>query len=315
MSSGNLPTLSVAICTCDQQAFIGEAIESVLAQNYPRLEVVVADDSSSDATSQIVADYAKRYPQVIRAVLHRGERSIVANFNRALAACSGELVAILDGDDVYLPGKLGAQVEAFVREPDVVLCRHPVEVFDDQTGATLRIADPNPGQKRAQAIDLVAKGNFVPTASNMMRRAAMPSAGVPIAFRHAPDWILAIETARNGTILRVPQVLARYRVHPAQITNVVPGRDEVFRDVMRTLSYVEERYPELAAAVPQGRRVLSLWEASRRFTGTRDLGWINAGLRTALRHDPLNPRLWLILFAANAHVRWLTRLLRRRLTR
>jgi glycosyltransferase involved in cell wall biosynthesis len=311
MSSHDLPTLSVAIWTCDQEAFIGEAIESVLAQDYPRLEVVVADDSSSDGTPQIVASYARRYPEVVKAVLHRGERSIAANVNRALAACSGELVAILDGDDVYLPGKLAAQIEAFARDADVVLCRHPVEVFDDRTGAILRIEDPNPDQTRAHAIDLVAKGNFVPTASSMMRRAAMPSAGVPPAFRHAPDWILAIETARNGTILRIPQVLARYRVHAAQITNAASGRDEATRDAMRTLSYVEDHYPELAPAVPRGRGVVSAWEAHRRITGTRDLSWINEGLRTALRHDPLNLRLWRALLAANA--RRLRRLSRRHL--
>jgi glycosyltransferase involved in cell wall biosynthesis len=312
MNSAELPTVSVAIWTCNQEAFVGEAIESVLSQNYPRLEVVIADDSSSDATPQVVANYARRHPELIKAVLHRGERSIASNVNRALAACSGELVAILDGDDTYLPGKLAVQVEALVHEPDVVLCRHPVEVFDDGTGAILRIEDPNPEQMRAQAIDLVARGNFVPTASSMMRRAAMPSAGVPAVFRHAPDWILAIETARNGTILRIPQVLARYRIHAAQITNVASGREEATRDAMLTLSYVEDRYPELAPAVGRGRRVVSAWEAHRRLAGTQDFSWINAGLRTALRQDPLNPRLWRAYLAANA--RRLTRLAGRRVT-
>jgi glycosyltransferase involved in cell wall biosynthesis len=312
MSPRSLPTVSVAIWTCNHEAFIGEAIESVLAQDHPLLELVVADDHSSDDTPRILADYASRHRDVIRPVLHEGNRSIVANVNRALASCSGELVAILDGDDVYLPGKLAAQVDVFVREPDVVLCRHPVEVFDDRTGATLRIEDPNPEQTRAGAIDLVARGNFVPTGSSMMRRAAMPGS-VPAVIRNAPDWILAIETARKGTILRIPEVLARYRVHGAQMTSVASGEESVFLDAMRTLSYVELRYPDLAAGVAQGRRIVSAWEAHRRLTGTSDVRWINAGLRTALRHDPVALRLWRALFAANA--RSLMRTARGRLRR
>jgi glycosyltransferase involved in cell wall biosynthesis len=294
-----LPTVSVAIWTCDQEAFIAQAIESVLAQDYPRLEVVVADDSSSDATPQIVADYASRHPEVVKAVLHRGERSIAANVDRAIATCSGELVAILDGDDLYLPGKLNAQVEVFAREPDVVLCRHPVEVFSDRTNAVLGIEDPNPEQTRAGAADLVAKGNFVPTASSMMRRAAMPSTGMQSIVRHAPDWLLAIETARRGTILRIPKPLARYRIHPQQTSRVAVGDEAVYGDAMRTLAYVEGCYPELAPAARCGRRVVSAWEAYRRLTGTREIGWINAGLRAALRYDPLSPRLWRALAAAN----------------
>jgi len=306
MKAGDLPTVSVAIWTCDQEAFIGQAIESVLAQDYPLLELVIADDHSSDGTPRIVSDYARRHRHVIKPLLHQGSRSIVANFNRALSACSGELVAILDGDDVYLPGKLSAQVDVFRREPNAVLCRHPVEVFDDRTGATLRIEDPNPAQGRARAIDLVAKGNFVPTASSMMRRAAMPPGGAPLGIEHAPDWIFAIETARLGTIVRIPRVLSRYRVHAGQITSVASGEDAVFLDAMRTLSYVEKRYPDLASAVPRGRRAVTAWEAHRRLTGTSDIRWINAGLRTALRHDPLRLLLWRAVAAANARYLWRT---------
>ena len=89
MTAADLPTVSVAIWTCDQEAFIGQAIDSVLAQNYPLLELVIADDHSSDATPRIVADYARRHPHLINPLLHRGDRSIVKNFNRALSACSG----------------------------------------------------------------------------------------------------------------------------------------------------------------------------------------------------------------------------------
>jgi glycosyltransferase involved in cell wall biosynthesis len=287
-----LPLVSVAIWTCDQCEFIAEAIESALNQDYPRIEIVVADDNSIDGTENIVERYARRYPHIIRPVLHRGSRSIVDNVNRALAECRGDLVAILDGDDAYLPGKIGAQVEAFSANPDVVLCRHPVELVDGVTNRVVGLEDPNPEQERATAFDLVARGNFVPTASSMMRRAAMPQNGADTMLRNGPDWLLAIETARRGTILRLPKPLARYRLHPRQISAVAVGEERVLRDALLTLRLVEERFEELAPACPSGRRVVTKWEANRRITRSANLRWTLNGLRLALRHDWRDRRLW-----------------------
>ena len=298
---GTDPKVSVAIWTCDQEEFIGDAITSAVEQDYPDLEIVVADDASRDATPRIVSEFSRRFPGVVRPLLHTGARSIVANVNRALAACSGELVAMLDGDDVFLAGKVRAQVEAFAQNPDVVLCRHPVEAFRGAAdSAAIRTLDFNPDQTRSTAADLVAKGNFVAPGSSMMRREAIPVAGVPQVVQHAPDWLLAIETARRGTTLRLPQVLARYRLHPGQITSVRSKSDVVFRDAMRTLAYVEHRYPELAYCCPSGRRVITKWEAHRRLAGSRDYRWITTGIRAALRRDPTALMLWRVLLTTSA---------------
>ena len=61
---GANPKVSVAIWTCDQEAFIGDAITSALEQDYPDLEIVVADDASRDATPRIVSEFARRFPAV-----------------------------------------------------------------------------------------------------------------------------------------------------------------------------------------------------------------------------------------------------------
>jgi glycosyltransferase involved in cell wall biosynthesis len=295
------PKVSVAISTCDQEAFIGDAITSALEQDYPALEIVVADDASRDGTPRIVSEFARRFPSVVQPLLHTGGRSIVANVNRALAACSGQFVATLDGDDVFLAGKLKAQVEAFEENPDVVLCRHPVEAFTGAAdSAAVHTLDFNPGQMRSTAADLVAKGNFVAPASSMMRREAIPAAGVPGVIQHAPDWLLGIETARRGTTLRLPQVFARYRLHPGQITSVRSKSDVVFRDAMRTLTYVEHHYPDLAHCCPSGRRVITKWEAHRRLAGSQDYRWITAAIRAALRRDPTEPILWRALLTTTA---------------
>jgi glycosyltransferase involved in cell wall biosynthesis len=290
--TGKAPTsVSVAIWTCNQERFIAEAIESALGQDYPGIEIVVADDSSDDSTPEIVSDYARRYPDRVRPLLHRGPRSIVANVNRALAACTGELVAPLDGDDFFLPGKISAQAKALADHPDVAICRHPVQVVDER-GAIVDTVDLSPSLQLAGPRDLLIHGFFIYTvAAMMLRRSAMPAAGVPPVAEHAPDSLLAIETARQGWILRVDEVLASYRRHAGQITAPEPGSEVVFEDAMRGIAYVEETYPELADACPYARAHLTSWEARRR-RGSADLGWVSAGLRRALRSAPLNRALW-----------------------
>ena len=295
------PKVSVAIWTCNQQEFIADTIASALDQDYPDLEVVVADDHSEDDTPRIVGDWQQRFPDIVRPLFNRGERSIRKNVNRALTACTGELVAILDGDDLYRPGKIWAQVRAFEENPDVVICHHPVEQFDTNTGARVGMWDLNPDQPRATVADVVAKGSFLATASVMMRRQAMPPGGVPPVVDNAVDYLLAIETARGGgTILRLPEILARYRVHPAQMTNPTSRQAVVFQDVMSTLDYVERTYPDLAPRCNQGRRVFTEWEAGRRLTHSADARWVSAGLLTALRYQPWRPWLWRSLVSVNA---------------
>jgi glycosyltransferase involved in cell wall biosynthesis len=284
-------SVSVAIWTCNQEQFIGEAIESALDQDYPGIEIVVADDNSDDSTPEIVTDYARRYPDRVRPMLNRGRRSIVANVNRALAACTGELVATLDGDDFFLPGKISAQAKAFAERPYVAVCRHPVQVVDER-GTVIDTVDLQPSLLLAGPRDLLVDGFFIYTASAMMlRRSAMPRNGLPSLVEHAPDYLLAIETASRGPILRVDAILASYRRHARQITAPQRGSEVVFEDAMRALSYVEATHPELADACPRARVLLTKWEADRRRVSS-DLDWVSAGIRRALRTAPLDRGLW-----------------------
>jgi glycosyltransferase involved in cell wall biosynthesis len=294
----SVPRVSVALLTCNHAAFIDEALRGALEQDHPNLEIVVADDASSDGTADIVADHARLHPAVIRPLLHRGPRGIVANVNRLLAACTGEYVAYLDGDDVHLPGKVTRQVAALAETAGATVCHHPMEKIE--SGRAVGVRDLYPHDAPVGAHELVAMGNFIVTSSAMYRRDALPGPELLAHIAHAPDWLMAIEAARRGSIVRVPEVLGRYRLHAGQITTAARCDDAVYRDAMRTLAVAEARHPDLAGACRRGRRVVARWEAMRRLRGDVDIGWVNAGLRTALRYAPTDPALWGNLVAANA---------------
>ena len=89
------PKVSVMIVTYNQENLIGETIESVISQDYPNLEIVVADDASVDGTQSVIKAYQEKYPLQIKPVLNPVNLGITGNCNAALAACTGELVAMM----------------------------------------------------------------------------------------------------------------------------------------------------------------------------------------------------------------------------
>ena len=105
------PLVSVALCTCNGEAYIEAQLASVLAQTHHDLDVVVVDDASTDRTTDIVEAVARRDPRV---QLHRNPRrlGVNANFARAFGLCRGDFIAPCDQDDLWSAGKLEALLAA-----------------------------------------------------------------------------------------------------------------------------------------------------------------------------------------------------------
>jgi glycosyltransferase involved in cell wall biosynthesis len=107
------PLVSVVIPAFNAEAYLGEAIESVLAQTYEPVEPIVVDDGSSDGSAEIAA----RYSGVT--LLRQENRGLSAARNAGVAASSGELLAFNDADDAMLPERLRIQVDHLVGNPEV----------------------------------------------------------------------------------------------------------------------------------------------------------------------------------------------------
>ncbi|NEH33262.1 glycosyltransferase, partial [Rhizobium ruizarguesonis] len=90
--------------TYNGHTYLPELLASLEAQSWPNLEVVVSDDASTDGTPELLATYSGRFP--VRLVASGERVGIVRNFERALAGCRGEYIALADQDDVWAPEKL-----------------------------------------------------------------------------------------------------------------------------------------------------------------------------------------------------------------
>lgn len=105
------PMVSVVLCTYNQAEFLADAIESVLRQTYPNVELVVVDNGSTDSTSAVLDRYANQ-PAVLQLRFAENE-AISRRLNQGIAASHGEYVSLLFGDDMYLPEKIAHQMALF----------------------------------------------------------------------------------------------------------------------------------------------------------------------------------------------------------
>ena len=112
------PQVSVIIPTYNRARIIKEAVDSVLAQDFKDFELIVVDDGSTDNTSSVLAPYGDD----IR-IHFQENKGVSAARNRGIAEASGQFIAFLDSDDLWLPQKLTTQVEFFNQTPDALICQ------------------------------------------------------------------------------------------------------------------------------------------------------------------------------------------------
>ncbi|NKY56997.1 glycosyltransferase family 2 protein [Nocardia flavorosea] len=203
------PEVSVLVPARDAAAFLGEAIESVLAQSFTDYELLIVDDGSRDATARIAESYADPRIEVLR----RPRAGVVSASNAGLAQARGALIARLDADDRMLPGRLAAQVAYLRRHPRVIVVGTDYRLFGADSG---RVRMPR--GDRACRQRLLLSSCFAH--SSVMFRAQMLSDN-NIGYRGetgglGEDYALWCELSEYGAFANLRLVGTAYRVHPGQ---------------------------------------------------------------------------------------------------
>lgn len=256
------PKVSVMIVSYNQEDLIGETIESIVSQGYENLEVVVADDASTDNTRDVILDYQSRYPGIIKPVFNPVNLGVTGNSNAAFQVCTGELVAVMGGDDLFLPGKIEAQVALF-EDSEVSLSYHPVEVFVHQTGDVLFVTNTTVKERINDVYDMIAKCGVPGASSLMVRRSACPDYGFDPSFPVVSDWLFSIEVALRGKVKELPGVFGKYRKHGLGASE---RTFELLDESLRTIEVIGQRYPadeKMKAACRKGRQRYLLGELFR----------------------------------------------------
>jgi len=239
------PYITALIDTYNHERFIAEAIESVLAQDFPanEMEILVVDDGSTDSTPEIVRLYADRVRYIRKE--NGGQASAL---NLGFAEARGEIVAMLDGDDVWLPTKISRVAAEFAKEPEAVVVCHPyitwlcdqnIEI-EDQTFHPVRGKMPL-GQE-----DLLRYGDYGTCGMALRREAASSFLPIPESLKIYADTYIIFVAVFAGGVVGLNECLTKYRYHDSNLAS--------FRE--QDKGKAERRWRCYSSAVEEGKKWL-----------------------------------------------------------
>ncbi len=179
------PLVSILINNYNYGHVLGDAIDSALAQTYPRVEVVVVDDGSTDDSRRVIESYGSRIVPVLQA--NGGQCAAVS---AGFTASRGEILCLLDSDDVFFPTKVARVVEVFEEHAEVAWMKHALQVADGRLrpvgGLTPPIAKSRVLRPRPSAA-LEDKTRFVVSSGVSVRRSTAERY-LPIPPEHLAEW-------------------------------------------------------------------------------------------------------------------------------
>jgi glycosyltransferase involved in cell wall biosynthesis len=225
-----LPLVSVVIPNYNNAGFVTAALDSVLQQNYANLDIIVVDDGSTDHSLTVLQPYAARIT-----LITQPNQGPAAARNNGIAAAKGQLIAFLDSDDLWLPGKVAAQVNYLLLHPDIAVCYcgwsewHTANPGQKPPG---QLTDVAPALRAHNAIDGnwlyldLLRESVIHTISAMLRREVFDTVGFfNTDYRIGEDHDFWLRVAQHFKIAKLPQVYAIYRNNPQSTTKQVHDRN------------------------------------------------------------------------------------------
>lgn len=291
-----MPRVSVLLTCYNHLEYIEECVKSVEAQTFTDWEIIAIDDGSKDGTREWIRDY----PLDMVRIFNEKNLGTYGTLNRALEASSGEFIAILNDDDVWLPRKLELQVAAMDSDPKLGL----VHTFGKFVGAdTQELDDPEPlgfpfprSGNGDQFASLIYHNKVINSAA-LFRRKCIDTAGLwDPAFYGCGDWHMWLRIARDWHVRYLEEPLTLYRVHE---TNACRDTKRMDDDSLRIREWIYDWAKEVPQDRPGLREALAINFAAlgteRMWRGNRS-GAIRACL-DSLRMKPLRAKTYLRLLA------------------
>lgn len=208
------PVVSTIIPAYNAAAFVGKAIDSALAQDVPQ-QIIVVNDGSRDDTAVVVAGYGSAVT-----LINQSNGGVSAARNRGIAEATGEFVAFLDADDVWLPGKLPAQLKLFAELPELgtVICDEIHVTSDGEVVRPSFLASrrcfqdlPRRPARLAKPLTWLVAESFFPTSGVLTRRDVLARAGgFDTKLSICEDRDLWLRLALQAPVGLVPEVMLRY---------------------------------------------------------------------------------------------------------
>jgi len=262
-------SISVAMCTRNGAQHVARQVQSILNQRPAPSELVVGDDASTDDTIAVIErEFAAAraadgtLATTLTVIRREAALGVTANFAATLEACSGELIALSDQDDEWMPGKLATLTAAFAADAELLLVHTDARLVDaDGTSLGLTLLEAleatpaeRAGLSTGDALPVLMRRNLVTGATVMLRRSLLRSA-MPIPAQWVHDEWLAAIAAAVGRVRLIAEPFIDYRQHGA---NVIGARRPSLADRLARL-----REPRAERAARLADRTAQLAERAR----------------------------------------------------
>ncbi len=215
--------VSVVMPAYNHERFVVAALDSVLAQTYENFELIVVDDGSHDATASLLDDYAARHPAVRLTVVHQSNAGAHEAINHGLALAGGEVVALINSDDLFVPMRL-ARLLAEMGRREAAFAFSATR-FIDEDGAEFGGDDPYVAFLRAVIAEgarapdpvyaLLATNIAISTGNFVFRRDLLERTGGFSAMKACHDWDFVLAASYHTPLVMVDEPLYQYRLHRA----------------------------------------------------------------------------------------------------
>ena len=211
VSTASQPRVSAIIGTWNRAQYLGDAIRSILEQTLEELELIVADDGSTDETEAVV----RQFDDPRLRYLPGPHVGISRNLNRALAETRSQYVALLDSDDWSYPARFEKQLAVLEARPEVVAVGHRLlEVDEDE-----KPLNPRTSFAPGDINKALMRFNPISNSAVMFRRdAVLAAGGYDEAYTCTVDWDLWLRLADHGVVHMLDEVLGVRRVHRTNIS-------------------------------------------------------------------------------------------------
>ena len=243
------PTVSAILPAYNAESFIRDSIESVLKQTYRRLELIVVDDGSTDATGDVIAQYARRDPRVLH--LRQPNRGVAAARNLAISSAGGDYIAPIDADDVWFPEKIARQVKALESASPETGVAYAWSRRIDASGQVFPETRPRP-EIRGWVYPAFIYKNFCSASAPLIRRECLEAVGGydpelrALGGEGCEDLDLLLRLAERYAFELVREYQLAYRQRIDSMSSNTAAMERSFQIVMARAC---ERRPEVPARI------------------------------------------------------------------
>ncbi len=233
--------VSVVMGAYNHERYIAEAIESVLSQTMPDLELIIVDDASSDATPQIIKSYQQKDSRV-KTFFHKKNMGIAPTANQCLNNASGQYITFIGSDDLWVNNKLERQLKILQNHPDLLVWSEG-EIIDSNgksTGKTfteLHVASKK--RKTGNIFREILDDNYIFGQSLMFRKEHLKN-HFAVDLKYLSDYRFMVDLAFEHDFYFISEPLAKYRIHGDN--SIVKDEPNWLKDRIALREYFLQKY-------------------------------------------------------------------------